>query len=38
MSRFDQAALIAIDMQKAIDAPYHAMHGPRNNPAAEMPA
>jgi nicotinamidase-related amidase len=35
MSRFDRAALIIIDVQKAIDAPYHAVHGPRNNPDAE---
>jgi nicotinamidase-related amidase len=35
VSRFAQAALIIIDMQKAIDADYHAAHGPRNNPAAE---
>jgi nicotinamidase-related amidase len=28
-------ALIIIDLQKAIDAPYHAVHGPRNNPQAE---
>jgi isochorismate hydrolase len=27
MGRFDQAGLILIDVQKAIDAPYHAMHG-----------
>jgi nicotinamidase-related amidase len=24
-----------IDVQNAIDAPYHAIHGPRNNPEAE---
>jgi nicotinamidase-related amidase len=35
MSRFAQAALIVIDVQKAIDASYHAAHGPRNNPDAE---
>ena len=35
MSRFDTAALIVIDVQKAIDAPYHAEHGPRNNLSAE---
>jgi nicotinamidase-related amidase len=29
------AALIIIDVQKAIDASYHAAHGPRNNPQAE---
>lgn len=34
-SKFSKAALIVIDVQKAIDAPYHAVHGPRNNPAAE---
>jgi nicotinamidase-related amidase len=31
----DRAALLVIDVQKAIDAPYHAIHGPRNNPDAE---
>jgi nicotinamidase-related amidase len=31
----DRAALLVIDVQKAIDAPYHAIHGPRNNPGAE---
>src|ERR1700691_2404161 len=30
-----RAALLVIDVQKAIDAPYHATHGPRNNPGAE---
>ena len=35
MGKFEQAALVVIDVQKAIDAPYHATHGPRNNPAAE---
>lgn len=35
MSSFSQAALIIIDVQKAIDAPYHAVHGPRNNVQAE---
>lgn len=35
MSKFSQAALIVIDVQKSIDAPYHAAHGPRNNPEAE---
>jgi nicotinamidase-related amidase len=30
-----RAALLVIDVQKAIDVPYHAMHGPRNNPCAE---
>jgi nicotinamidase-related amidase len=31
----DRAALLVIDVQKAIDAPYHAVYGPRNNPYAE---
>jgi nicotinamidase-related amidase len=35
MSRFCHAALVIIDMQKAIDADYHAVHGPRNNLDAE---
>ena len=35
MTRFAQAALLVIDVQQAIDAPYHAVHGPRNNPDAE---
>lgn len=35
-SGFTRAALIVIDVQKAIDAPYHAHHGPRNNPGAEQ--
>jgi nicotinamidase-related amidase len=35
MSRFAQAALVIIDVQKAIDAAYHATHGPRNHPDAE---
>src|SRR5262245_7486130 len=35
MSRFAHAALMVIDVQKAIDASYHAAHGPRNNPDAE---
>jgi nicotinamidase-related amidase len=30
-----RAALLVVDVQKAIDAPYHATHGPRNNPGAE---
>jgi nicotinamidase-related amidase len=30
-----RAALLVIDVQKAIDVPYHATHGPRNNPSAE---
>src|SRR6516165_8726472 len=29
------AALLIIDLQKAIDAPYWAAEGPRNNPEAE---
>lgn len=29
------AALLLIDLQFAIDAPYHAVEGPRNNPEAE---
>jgi len=28
-------ALLVIDVQQAIDAPYHAADGPRNNPQAE---
>ena len=35
VSNFAAAALLIIDVQKAIDAPYHALHGPRNNPDAE---
>lgn len=35
VSNFAGAALLIIDVQKAIDAPYHALHGPRNNPDAE---
>lgn len=35
MSKFHEAALIVIDVQKAIDASYHAAHGPRNNVDAE---
>lgn len=31
MTDFSDAALIIIDVQKAIDAPYHAAEGPRNN-------
>lgn len=30
-----RAALLVIDVQKAIDAAYHSIHGPRNNPGAE---
>jgi nicotinamidase-related amidase len=35
MSKLDQAVLMIIDVQKAIDATYHAAEGPRNNPDAE---
>jgi nicotinamidase-related amidase len=35
MPRFSHAALLIIDVQKAIDADYHAAEGPRNNPDAE---
>src|SRR6185503_7171936 len=35
MSKFDQAVLLIIDVQKAIDASYHAAEGPRNNVEAE---
>jgi nicotinamidase-related amidase len=35
VDRFSQAALLIIDIQWAIDASYHALHGPRNNPDAE---
>lgn len=35
MRPFAQAALLIIDVQKAIDASYHASDGPRNNPDAE---
>ena len=35
MSKFSAAALLIVDVQKAIDAPYHAVDGPRNNPNAE---
>jgi nicotinamidase-related amidase len=30
-----RAPLLVIDVQQAIDASYHAAHGPRNNPGAE---
>jgi nicotinamidase-related amidase len=30
-----RATLLVIDVQRAIDAPYHAIHGPRNNLSAE---
>jgi nicotinamidase-related amidase len=36
MSKFDRAVLLIIDVQKAIDASYHAAEGPRNNPDAEQ--
>lgn len=36
LSKFGDAALLIVDVQKAIDAPYHAVDGPRNNPDAEM--
>jgi len=35
LANFNRAALLIIDVQKAIDAPYHATHGPRNNQSAE---
>lgn len=35
MSKFSAAALLIVDVQKAIDAPYHAVDGSRNNPDAE---
>jgi len=35
MPKFTRAALLVIDVQKAIDAAYHAAAGPRNNPDAE---
>jgi nicotinamidase-related amidase len=35
VSKFSGSALLVIDVQKAIDAPYHAIDGPRNNPDAE---
>ncbi len=35
MSKLGQAALLIVDVQKAIDADYHASDGPRNNPGAE---
>jgi nicotinamidase-related amidase len=36
MSKFARAVLMIIDVQKAIDAAYHAADGPRNNPDAEQ--
>ncbi len=35
MQRVARTALLIIDVQKAIDADYHASEGPRNNPHAE---
>jgi nicotinamidase-related amidase len=35
VSKFSAAALLIVDVQTAIDAPYHAVDGPRNNPDAE---
>jgi nicotinamidase-related amidase len=35
MNTLARATLMIIDVQRAIDAPYHATHGPRNNPDAE---
>jgi len=35
MPKFTHAALLIVDVQKAIDAAYHAAAGPRNNPDAE---
>jgi nicotinamidase-related amidase len=35
MPKFTRAALLVVDVQKAIDAAYHAAEGPRNNPDAE---
>jgi nicotinamidase-related amidase len=35
MSKLAQAVLLIIDVQRAIDAAYHASDGPRNNPDAE---
>ena len=34
----DRAALILVDLQRAIDDPRWAKHGPRNNPGAEAAA
>jgi nicotinamidase-related amidase len=33
--KFTGAALLVVDVQRAIDAAYHAADGPRNNPDAE---
>jgi nicotinamidase-related amidase len=35
MPKFTRAALLVVDVQKAIDAAYHAAEGPRNNLCAE---
>ncbi len=35
MSKIAKAVLLIIDVQRAIDAAYHASEGPRNNPDAE---
>ena len=35
MTTLARGALLVIDVQQAIDASYHAKHGPRNNPRAE---
>jgi nicotinamidase-related amidase len=35
VTTFARAALLVIDVQQAIDASYHAQHGPRNNLGAE---
>jgi nicotinamidase-related amidase len=36
VTRFSRAALLIVDVQKGIDAAYHAADGPRNNPEAEQ--
>jgi nicotinamidase-related amidase len=36
MPTFDAAVLLVIDVQKGIDADYHAADGPRNNREAEQ--
>jgi nicotinamidase-related amidase len=35
VTKFARAALLIVDVQKGIDAAYHAADGPRNNPEAE---
>src|SRR5580692_4835742 len=35
MRKFGDAALLVVDVQRAIDAAYHTAQGPRNNPDAE---